>query len=921
VGFHAARSPRAAGRQATTFRFIDVRPGERRLVLAAFLVQFGALAAHTILETARDALFLARIPASQLPWMYFAIAALAVLVTRPRAHTLARSRGLPALLCGCAAGTFLFWAAGSNGPWALRALYVWTGLVATLMSVAFWLLLGEIFTIAQARRLYGAIGLGTLLGAMSGGVLARAMAARFPAESLLAASAGVLAVTALGPARLLTAAAEALHQDAPGGAGIAPDPGAVRRHPYLVRVAGLVMLSTVAATLVDYVFKSTVARTVDASQLASFFASFYLALNALALAAQLLLAGRLMHVLGVTRALAILPLLLVPGALGVAAGAGLAGAILLRTADGALRPSLNRVGMELLFVPVPEALRSSTKPAIDVLGSRGGQCLASAFILAAIAWGGGTATIAAVAALACLVWMGVALGLQPRYLDVFRAALREGRLEGGSGLPALDVSSLQALLSALNSRSDGEVLASLELLEGQGCAHVVPAVLLHHPSRAVVLRTLMLLTQARRVDWLPVGDRLLESRDPEIRSAALRARTTVEPDESLLQRASEDPSALVRATAFAGLIGSGWDSEEVWRCLADLAAAPSLATRVALAEAIERQPVRAFEGLLLRLAQTPDEGLATHVARAMASVRSPAFLPTLLDWLNVRGVRDAAREALLAHGEEALRALDTALGDHSSPARVREHIPRTISLFPPEQAVAVLQRHLLLERDGRVRFKVLRGLGRIAADHPQVPLDDRLVGEATQRAVVAAVQALGWSVRLGQGAREVPSRVTAAHRLLVTLLRDREVHRIERFFRLLQLRYRKEDVRAIYRGLRNTDRRVRAASRELLENLLQEPLRSTVMALVDDLPDEERLSRTGRDPFVEGMEYRGLLRLIVDAGGTSLGSLAAYHAAELGLEVGPVAGPIGRAEAGRAFAASLPKAVPSSFARVQAHGI
>jgi len=156
----------------------------------------------------------------------------------------------------------------------LRALYVWTGLVATLMSLAFWLLLAETFTIAQARRLYGAIGLGSLLGAISGGGLARAVAGWFHAEHLLAASAAVLAVTALGPAQLLTTAAQRLDQDARGGAPIALQPKAVRRHPYLVRVAGLVLLSTAAATLCDYVFKSTVARTVAAAELASFFASF-----------------------------------------------------------------------------------------------------------------------------------------------------------------------------------------------------------------------------------------------------------------------------------------------------------------------------------------------------------------------------------------------------------------------------------------------------------------------------------------------------------------------------------------------------------------------------------------------------------------------------------------------------------------------
>ena len=40
----------------------EVRPGERRGAAAAFLTLFGILASHTLLETARDALFLARLP-------------------------------------------------------------------------------------------------------------------------------------------------------------------------------------------------------------------------------------------------------------------------------------------------------------------------------------------------------------------------------------------------------------------------------------------------------------------------------------------------------------------------------------------------------------------------------------------------------------------------------------------------------------------------------------------------------------------------------------------------------------------------------------------------------------------------------------------------------------------------------------------
>ena len=519
---------RIAGRWTIGSRLLDVRPEERRVTLAAFLVLFGGLAAHTLLETARDTLFLTRLPASQLPWMYLALAAVALLVTRSRAGTLVTGRSLPTLYAVCAGGTLLFWAAGFRGPWALRVLYVWTGLVATLTPMAFWLLLGEIYTIAQARRLYGAIGLGSQLGAMAGAAVARGMAGGFDTRHLLVVSGAVLLLTALGPARIVTAAARTLHQDAPFGAAPAPlEAGAVRRDPYLGRVAAFVLLSTLAFTLGDYVFKSAVAGAVEPARLGRFFASFYLGLNALSVVAQIFLSGWLMRALGLSRALAVLPLLVLMGASGVAAGAGLMGAILLKTADGALRPSLNRVGTELLFVPVPEERRTVAKPAIDVLGGRVGQAVASVLILAVIAWGGGNGLVAGAAALTCVAWAGVALALQPHYLNVFRVALREGTLLEGAALPAFDLSSLEALFTALNSRDDGEVLAALELLAGQGRARVVPALLLHHPSRPVVRRTLALLTETDRVDWIPIADRLLDHQDPEIRAAALRARTTV----------------------------------------------------------------------------------------------------------------------------------------------------------------------------------------------------------------------------------------------------------------------------------------------------------------------------------------------------------------------------------------------------------
>ena len=203
------------------------------------------------------------------------------------------------------------------------------------------------------------------------------------------------------------------------------------------------------------------ARAVPPAQLASFFASFYTVLNGLALAAQLFLVSRLMRVLGVNRALWVLPAFLLLGASGVAMGGGLIAALLLKGADGVLRPSLNRMGMELLFVPIPDQLRSFAK-LTDVLGQRGGQALASVFILVWLAQGRWRHD--AGDRLGPAVHRLDRLDCEPQPAlsgDFPRRAPQRNAERQHVHLPALDMGALEVLFSALNSQDDAEVLGAL----------------------------------------------------------------------------------------------------------------------------------------------------------------------------------------------------------------------------------------------------------------------------------------------------------------------------------------------------------------------------------------------------------------------------------------------------------------------------
>ncbi|MDH3224614.1 MAG: hypothetical protein OEO23_12930, partial [Gemmatimonadota bacterium] len=135
-----------------------IEPQERRDATRAFFTLFGFMMGHALLETARDALFLARVSATRLPWVYLTIAAIALMLTQRQPRILRRV-GMGSELTGwlvfAGAGSFLFWGlAGLGSSWVFYALYVWTGVLASLLVVRFWTRVGGLYTVTQAKRIF-----------------------------------------------------------------------------------------------------------------------------------------------------------------------------------------------------------------------------------------------------------------------------------------------------------------------------------------------------------------------------------------------------------------------------------------------------------------------------------------------------------------------------------------------------------------------------------------------------------------------------------------------------------------------------------------------------------------------------------------------------------------------------------------------
>jgi AAA family ATP:ADP antiporter len=136
---------------------------------------------------------------------------------------------------------------------------------------------------------------------------------------------------------------------------------------------------------------------------------------------------------------------------------------------------------------------------------------------------------------------------------------------------------------------------------------------------------------------------------------------------------------------------------------------------------------------------------------------------------------------------------------------------------------------------------------------------------------------------LQEGARRDRSRATTVQESMILLLEHKEQLAMERLFRLLGLLYPAEDVRSIYRGIQTTNRKIRASSQELLENLLQQPLRDPLIALIDEIEVGAKLDRAGRFHERFRFDYESLLRVLLQEGGVGMRSLVICHVGELRL--------------------------------------
>jgi ATP/ADP translocase len=793
------------------------------------LLLFGIMAAHALLETARDALFLAKLGPAHLASAYFAIAVIAlVAVCAVRRWGGRRSprRALIGFLAAAAGGTAGIAVTITTAPAVVFVLYVWTGLVATLTVPALWMLVDRVLRIGDAKKLFGAIGAGGVLGALLGSAAATGLAQLVDAHHLISVAAAVFAVTAIAA---IAIAPEAI--PAPVRPRRRRERTPERQASYVrwLLLAGL--LSTITLTFGDLMFKRILAERVADHELATTFGAIYTVLNLIGLLVQLVVTPRLLERLGVGGALTVLPLVVFATVMGfVLTGAGIA-IVALKLGDGGLRHSVHRVATEILFLPIAEAVRETARPLIDAIGQRGGQAAAAVTTFAIATASSGTGVLALVTAIAAAAWLVSIIFTRRAYVQQFRDTLDAGEIHRDVRIPTLDHDSISMLTGALASPDESEALAALDILAKRG--DEVPALVLYHPSPAVVRRALTLLQapgkrrkKTHAADVARVLGHLANHPDPEIRANALAASSRTGVHRERLRAALNDVEPDVRAAAIVGLA----ETEDMTAAIEAMTAG-SITERAALARAIGRSPHERFRGVLLALLDGEETAVVREVLRVWLVAPELSDADRLIALLHCPHVRGDARRVFAV--TDYFDRLVAALDDARTPLAVRRHLPRTISRFATPAAAAALVGRLMREPDGTTEFKILRALGRMRADNPALPLDLEPVHEYVKRSIADAMR----YADLGAGLAAMHDGEGDLSAILIAeLLVEKRAHAIERVFRALGIIYPRADLRNVHDAIISDDEDRKSAGHEILEDLLPAAVRLPLAAVVDESP-------------------------------------------------------------------------------------
>jgi AAA family ATP:ADP antiporter len=824
--------------------FFNLERGEEVPVFLLFSYLTLALTCYMITKAVRDGIFLHKFSAMALPYVYIGIGVLIGFIVAIYIRLAARVSQawlISGSLFFFALNILILWwtvrIQWTPAPWIF---YIWTSIFGIIITTQVWTVANSVLDLRQAKRIFPLVSSGGILGGAVGGLIGARLVKSIGTDNLMLVLVPILLLL-ISLVQYLIRRHSLPSAGEHGGKSIGAGQTAFRAvaktvlaSPYLRLIVGLLALSAIVTLTVDFQFKIVVQAAYHTKdQLTAFFASFsaYLAFGAFLL--QVSAGSRFVEKFGVRTTLFILPAALILGTMTlIAFPVALWAGGVLKGSDYTLRYSIDRATTELLYVPVPQSVKTQIKAIIDMIVQRIADGLGGLMLLgltralpqARVQEGVGVFNLTLLG-----VWVWVAWRTRREYVATIRA-----RITDRPDLPRSTMTtvfdnqlSIATLRSMLASRDEEVVIYAMETAAALRHPDWIPRELVTHPSARVRLKALELapLTEGELLE------RAKADSNSTVRASAIMRASKLPVSGHAAKGLAyflQSPDLRVRLSALAALAReeNGFEKGGIKKVLDELAAelGPNSPQWNDVAETLgEISSPEAVE-LHLRLLQHPDrvvkKSAILSAGRAGHREMVPFLVPLLADTKWAAEVRVALRE----YGPRILGTLADTFKDPTEDLEIRRSIPLVLAYIPQQESVDILLDGLF-DYDGLLRYRAIRALGKLRILDPDLSFDVGKVGlriREESELVIWHRQALMVLYPAG-GSQD----------LLAQLLKDKVERGRDRVFRLLALLLPPTAAVASLLAMTEDDRLRRAAVAEFLDNVLPGKLREYVLPVIE----------------------------------------------------------------------------------------
>jgi AAA family ATP:ADP antiporter len=630
---------------------------------------------------------------------------------------------------------------------------------------------------------------------------------------------------------------------------------------HLRYLAALVGVGVIVANLVDYQFNAVASEAIDHEDKLTAFFGFWLSnLSIASLIIQLLLTSRILKYFGVSASLLFLPAGIFIGALCMLFNPALWAAVLIKLSDGGFKQSINKAGLELLYLPIPTDIKNQGKTFIDIFVDSlatgiGGILL----IIFARNMGLPVQYLSILIILLIFVWFWLISKTKHEYINSFRLALEQRTIDlEEQTVNIKDGSVFQSLAEILEGNNEKQIIYVLNLIENDGHEAFFPYLkkCLEHSSNEIKIKILDILNQNKIKDFRQQVSPLIYADNFQIQTRAIQYIYRDTRDDDILHRllthfnySVRSAALLIAAEEFR--VNKDFRKQYDMKILleefvgylyhSDTGHKEKIFMKVVLARVIGKTRDPNYYSYLTDLLVDQSIPVIIAAVQNAGNTRHPQFIPILIRHLNTKRVRRYARRALAEYENAVIAPLEDYMANINGDRQIRMGIPKVLALVATQSSVDLLMSQLD-QSDLMLRSQVIKALNKLRGNYPLLKFNKSTILNRISKESEKYFKTLALFKLQKQFFKELPAdpshldveSVHQAGALLLRAIQERLEDNLERIFRLLGLIYSSQDIHNAYHAITSERPNLRANAIEFLDNVLDINLKKMVLPIIEN---------------------------------------------------------------------------------------